>query len=444
MSDVAGRLAQGEQAVGHLASYSAACAALGSTDPGLAGRLHEAYAREAGLDLGALDADHAALAAAVETAQEALTVQDGQLLALREAWDGAAADATLEILHRHSDASAQAIAALGAAAESMARLRETLWGIVDAKVDATQSLDARTDGVRGDWLSAAQALTTGTGDRSAASELVDQHVTPFVARDVAADLVAALEDASDAIRRSFDCAIATVHDEPVGTFPSGGGAWSPGAGGPGVGGAAPWTAAGASPAPPVAPPPAPPAPSGALTDPAAATAAMPPPATPMSMPGSSGLPDIGSGMSGLSGLGQQFGELLGGLLPAGEGLDEDPELEDPDLENPLPDIEEAEEDEDAEEDADKEEEDKDEDTEDEEEAGQADPAQQPDAASGEPPAEPLPAEAAAPPADGPAPTPAPSAPVADVVPPAPAPPATPCEIAADELPQAGGPTAAVR
>ncbi|MCK0173619.1 hypothetical protein MWU83_05535 [Mycolicibacterium sp. F2034L] len=437
MTDVTGRLAQGEAAVEHLASYSAACAALGATDPGLAGRLHETYAREAGLDLRALDADHAALTAAAATVREALAVQDGQLAALSSAWDGAAADGSLEVLRRHGEASAQAATALGTAAESMAQLRDALWGIVDAKVDATQSLDARTDGVRGDWLSAAETVTTGAGDRSAASELVDQQVTPFVARDVAADLVAALEEASDAIRRSFDSAIATVRDEPVETFPaaSGGGGWSAGAAGPGVGSAPPWTPAGASPVLPPAP-----APSAAVTEPAAAT--VPPPAAPMSMPGGAGLPDLGSGMAGLSGLGQQLGELFGGLLPSGDDLGDTAEPEDTEDPEELEELEEDEPEEDDEEPA------EDEEAEEEEDVPPDEPPSEP---TPEPPADPAPADAA-PVAEQdpglpepPAPTPAPSAPDPDAAPTEP-PPATPCEIAADELPQAGeeAPTAAAR
>ncbi|MGH3580362.1 MAG: hypothetical protein ACRDUB_02140, partial [Mycobacterium sp.] len=62
--DVDGALARGVPAVDVLSDYVAACRALGrtGTDPA---QLHDAYAAEDGMDLGALDADCAAVEAAL-------------------------------------------------------------------------------------------------------------------------------------------------------------------------------------------------------------------------------------------------------------------------------------------------------------------------------------------------------------------------------------------
>ncbi|OBB61972.1 hypothetical protein [Mycolicibacterium monacense] len=59
--DVAGRLAEGRPAVDDFTRYVSACQVLGTCGHGLNDRLEQAYASEAGLDLYALDADHAAL-----------------------------------------------------------------------------------------------------------------------------------------------------------------------------------------------------------------------------------------------------------------------------------------------------------------------------------------------------------------------------------------------
>ncbi|BBY17447.1 hypothetical protein [Mycolicibacterium litorale] len=410
--DVAGRLAEGQPAVDDFARYAEACQALGTCGHGLTGRLEQAYTTEAGLDLHALDADHAALRAAVVAVREAQQVQDAQLNALSAAWSGAGADAAADVLHRHSAASTQAVTALSAAAEQVGALRDELWRIVDAKVAAAEEVDARTDGVRGEWRAAAETVNTGVGDRSTASELVDAQVAPFVEQDVRAEWVAAMEAATEAICRCFDNATTAVRSEAPMGFPD------PGA---------------------VAPVAAPPLP--AVTEPAAATAppAMPPTAA---MPSAGAMPDMGSGLgglSGLSGLGQQLGEMISGLVPTvGDALGELPEPEEP---------EEPELDDDTDEEADDtdEAEDEDAEVEDEEAAepeGEGDEVGEEGEVLEEGVTEPV-VTATEPPIDEPAPeppapTPAPAAPLAAPVAPPPDPAsATPCEIAADEVPQVG-------
>lgn len=378
--DVAGRLAEGRPVVDDLTRYAAACQELGACGYDLTERVEQAYAAEAGLDLHALDDDHAALLAALTEVREAQQRQDAQLSALSAAWAGAGADAAADVLRRHGDASSQVVSALEVAAEQVGALRDDLWRLVDAKVAGAEEVDARTAGVRGQWRAAAETVTTGMGDRSAASELVDAEVAPFVERDVRAEWVAAMESAGDAMAQRFDGAVSAVRAGAPAPFPEAGG-------GPGTA--------------PGAPPPAP-------TAPMAGTA----------------LPDMGSGLSGMSGssgIGQQLGEMIGGLVPTiGDALgempdpDEDPE-EDPDV--------------DEEQDEPDEEEDKEQDE-------AAEPAAEPTAEQ-EPEPVPVP-EPDAPEPEPPAPTPAPAEPLTAPVAPVPEPTAgTPCEIAADELPQVG-------
>lgn len=137
------------------------------------------------------------------------------------------------------------------------------------------------------------------------------------------------------------------------------------------------------------------------------------------------------------GLGQQLGEMVSGLMPSlGEALGDPPDLDEPDDALEL--------DEDAHEDEDDKEED---DEEAEEQKAEPDPESEPeepaavekpeaatvDATADEPmPSPPVPE----PPA--PTPPPAPAAPLAEPIAPPPGPDsATPCEIAANEVPQVG-------
>jgi hypothetical protein len=435
--DVTGRLAEGRPAVDDFARYASACQSLGTCGHGLTDRVEHAYASETGLDLHALDADHAALRSAVAALREAQELQDTQLNALGAAWTGVGADAAAELLRRHGAASAQAVTALSTAAEQVGTLRDELWRIVDAKVAAAEAVEARTDGVRGQWRAAAETVTTGVGDRAAASELVDAHVAPFVEQDVREEWVAAMEAASAAITRCFDTATTAVRSEGPQTFPEPAQSWAPGpapapAVAPGAGVAAPWT----SPAPVPAPPP--------MTEPAAA-AAMPTPPMPSGggLPSAGALPDVGGGLSGIGGLGQQLGEMIGGLVPTvGDALGGLAEPEDRLLdEEPIEGLEENQEepdDEDVEEPDDENvEPSEDEESEDEEspEAKDAEPVaagEAPDEAHAPEPAPERPAP------EPPAPTPAPAAPLAAPVAPGPdSASATPCEIAADEVPQVG-------
>lgn len=473
--DVAARLDEGQAAVDTIAEYVWACHLLGFSHPDLTRyryQVHDGYAAEEGLDLRTLEAESASLAAAATAAEQAARLQDNQFRNLTQAWRGAGARASTDFLGRHATSSAQVVSGIDAAAATLARLRDQLWDAVDAKVTAVLQIEARQAGRRDAWLAAARTVSTGMGDRSAASELIDTQVKPFVVNDIGGDWVMAMRGTSRAVADAYARAVTALRTEgsPVFGIPGDlGPVWLPStpesrhpavalaadtadrasdAGASGGFTAAPASAPSFA-APPVAgmaagaPVGAPGFGAGSIV-PAGAPgeSAAPASASPTGwgqglggggLPGLGGLPDIGSG---LAGSGQPLADLLGGLIGSSAGdlpedfgdlTDEGVDDIDPGADDEAHD--EAENDEEADEAAADEGETDEGETDDgagEQPAEVTEP--QPDSppvatevpealgappAVPEPPAEPL-AEPLAAPADE-----------------------TPCEIAADELPQAG-------
>jgi hypothetical protein len=439
--DVTSRLAEGRPAAENIQTYVWACHQLGYVNPDLtlhASQVRDWYGSEDGLDLRALDGDCAALEAAVAATEAALARQDDQLGVLPAVWQGRSADLSLEFLRRHGEASAVAAAAVRTAADALATLRDNLWHTVDGKVAAAISADDRAPA---EWLAAAHTVTTGAGDRAAASERIDQEVKPFVDNDIRADWLEAMRSAMATVVDLYDAATAELTAEPDVVFEVPGElgpSWTP----PPRDDEATTVPAAASPvAPqswgaPAAPPSmaaSPPSPMPAPPVDAGSTA--PAMAAPPSAPSLGGLPDVGGG---LSGFGQQLADAFGGLLgSADEALGDTSGIDDPELDDELDD--------------DLDDEDELDDGPDEDDDKPVDPAAEPEEEPAaeelvEPPAvEPVcePAEAPVPAEPPPPEEPAPT-PVAVPPPPEPLPPPepmganeTPCEIAADELPQVG-------
>ncbi|KRD16114.1 hypothetical protein ASE48_28625 [Mycobacterium sp. Root265] len=436
-------LEAGAPAVEVMTEYVRACRLLGHSAPEPAG-LHAAYTAEDGMDLQALDDDHRTLSAAVAGAEGALLLQEQARRALATAWRGAGAEAAADHLARHAEAAATALDGLRGTAAALTDLRNRLRQLIDAKVGTAQDIEAR--GMRAEWLSASRIVTTGTGDRAGASEMVDMQVAPFVANDIALDWVCAMRDTESAVRQAYRDAVAAIVAEASVVFERPGlsvtepsvaesvsGPSSPApvapagyVAGPVPAGAAPAQAPAVPMAPPLAAPPAPPP---AALDPMAA-APMPTAASPLG-PGM-------SGMSGLSGLGQSFADLLGSLFGSGgDGLGESLGAAG-DLDSLTDDVPEDTEPDDLdgiEDEGDVDDEDAEEEEPLEDETSVAEPGEQP--AEEEAPVENV-VPVAVPP-EPLAPTPVAEPPAEPVVaePAEPVPSDTPCEIAADELPQAG-------
>jgi hypothetical protein len=445
--DVAARLAEGRPAVDDVEQYVAACHRLGYQHEDLtmhSAQVRDWYGSEDGLDLRALDADCAVLSAVAAAALDACRMQTDLTTELSAAWSGTGASVAREFVWRSGRAATSVGMSVRSAAEAASTLRDALWRAVDEKVAAVVDVDVRHRAQRADWLTAARTVTTGVGDLAAASELIDQQVKPFVRNDIESDWLGAMRSASVSVKAAYAAAIASMTGGRAAVFEV------PGELGPRVAPGRPDRSSGfvESPSAPAQPIPAAvgsgPMPAAAPVTPAgvpppapwgAPSAAVPPPSVdpgPPPQPASSSMPSPGGlGAStptlgaGLSGFGQQLADLIGGLVgSSGDGASDNPEeLDDPD------------------------------DPDDPEELDDPD---DPDAERDDgvpvPPTdvEPEEPEAAdesevADPETGPAPPPTPTPPPPDSPPVAQAVPEpvanaaepTPCEIAADELPQVG-------
>ena len=321
--DVAARLAEGRAAVEHTQSYVRACQALGYQQLDLTAhpsQVGDWYETEAGLDLRVLDGDTAELRAALTAIEEALWAQRTQVTELAAAWRGSGAEAATRFLQRHCDAAAEVAAHVRAAAEHCATLRDDLWQAVDGKVASTVAIDERRAAERSTWLSAAHAVTQGTGDRSAAEVIVHQQLIPYVDNDIRNDWLAAMSSANASMAASYDTAIHALASTPeVGFDIPGdlGPRWQPEFGDRSGADTVPaaYVPAGPSPTVPVSAP-DPPAPIPEASQALPATddepSMSPEPADPLS--DASGLTSGASGLGGLGGMSGGLGGVLGSIV----------------------------------------------------------------------------------------------------------------------------------
>jgi hypothetical protein len=433
--DVAARLAEGEPAVERMQTYVQACQVLGYQQPDLTAhpsQVGDWYDTEVGLDLRVLDGDAAELRAAATAIDEALWVQRTQVTELAAAWRGSGAESAARFLQRHCDAAEEVAAHVRAAAEKCATLRDDVWRAIDGKVATTVAIDERRATERSTWLAAAQAVRAGGGERSTAEVVVHRQVMPFVDNDIRNDWLAAMSAANASVAACYDDAIhalASMRDARFDIPGDLGPRWQPDERPASAG--APVMSPPASPLPtfPAAAPPDPrPTPEAPQRLPADDSEAMPAdPATPLG--DASGLSTGAGGLGGLGGMTggiggvvgsivDSIGSLLGSLAGGSDGglandavdLDDDSDLDDVDQ----PDDGEA-----------------------SLEPAALDEDVVPDAPAVESP--PLPAEAVAEPVTQPVDPPPPDAPPSADPPPAAAATdgSTPCEIAEDQLPQAG-------
>jgi hypothetical protein len=438
--DVAERLAEGRPAVEHTQSYVWACHALGYEHPDLTAhpsQLREWYDTEDGLDLRALDRDCAELRAAGAAVMEALRMQRAQLVELAAAWTGPGGDSAVGFLQRHVDAGYTVATEVRAAAQRCESLRDNLWYLVDSKVATAIAIDDRTQSQRPAWLAAAAAVTGGVGDRPSAVEVVRQQVNPYVDNEIRNDWLTVMRSTVAGVATSFDMVTDRMAAAPPARFEV------PGDLGPGYQPFPPAPPSAPTSVAPVAPatfPSLPPYPAPAPTLTTAAPAPAPAvPASPLpdlgtALGGAPAAPagDLGGGLSGLGGLASRIVDAMGSLLGSAADSPRDASALDASGEDPFHADE-----------ADKPAEAKQVDETDEatpaEEARPVGAPPPPDASppADAPPPEGPPAPVDAPPAEGPpAPVDAP-APVAAPPTGGPSTGSTPCEIAADQLPQAG-------
>lgn len=461
--DVAERLAEGRVAIEHTQAYVRACQTLGYEHPDLTShpsQIRDWFDSEDGLDLRVLDRDCAQLRAAAAAASEGLRIQQDQVAELVAAWMGVGGDAAVSFLQRHCDAANMVATEMRAAAQRCESLRDNLWHLLDSKVGTVIAIDDRRQAQRSAWLAAAAVVTAGAGERSTAEQVVRGQVMPYVDNDIRNDWLMAMRSSLRAFGTAYDMVNDRMAGAPAVYFDM------PGDLGPGY----------QLPQPSLAqpdqtvPPPAATAPAAALPtvapDPAPAPVAAAPAATP-TPPGADlapplsdfgaglgdaaalptaggGLGDVGGGaggLGGLSGLAGRIVDALGGLLgSATDGLGDSSGLDDPVGKDPFDDDEDPFKPDDEHDDAD-DEHDKPDEEHDKADAETAD-AEKADAAKEAEGTQPVnaPPPAGTPPLPVGEPAPADSANPAAAPVAAPAPPpdgATPCEIAADQVPQAG-------
>ena len=412
--DVQERLAEGRPAVEHTETYVRACHVLGYQHPDLTAhpaQIRDWYDGEDGLDLRALDRDCAELRAAGAAVMEALRVQRAQLAELAAAWTGPGGDSAVGFLERHCDAAGAVATELRAAAQRCESLRDNLWYLVDSKVATAIAIDDRTRVQQPAWLAAAAAVTTGVGDRPSAEEVVREQITPYVDNEIRDDWLTTMRSTAEGIDAAYGMVIDRMAASPAACFEV------PGDLGPGYQrlppGAAPPAvpvSSAAVPGPPADPVPAP-APATAAPTPAAPPTI--PAAPPPDLGTAGGMPagDVGGGLGGLGGLASRIVDAMGSLLDSATDQtgtedafdDEDPFHAD-DVDNGPDEPDEAKDVEDA----------------------------RPVAAPAPVDGPPAPVEVAPVPLAAPEPVAAPASP-----PPQADAKSTPCEIAADQLPQAG-------
>jgi hypothetical protein len=143
----------------------------------------------------------------VNAIEEALWVQRTQVTELAAGWRGAGADTAIRFLQRHCDVAAEVAAHVGAAAERYAALRDDVWRAVDGKAANAVAIDERRAAERSSWLAACHSVTAGTGDRSTAEETIRLQVKPYVDNDIRNDWLAAMGSASASVAASYDEAI---------------------------------------------------------------------------------------------------------------------------------------------------------------------------------------------------------------------------------------------
>ncbi|OBH44671.1 hypothetical protein [Mycobacterium mantenii] len=342
--DVAARLEEGRVAVEHTQTYVQACQVLGYQNPDLTthpAQIREWYAGEDGLDLRALDRDCAELRASGVVAAEALRMQRAQVAELAAAWTGPGGDAAVQLLQRHCETADALATELRAAAQRCESLRDNLWYLIDSEVATAIAVDDRVAAARPAWLAAAAAVMAG--DRDRAAEVVRQQVMPYVDNAIRHDWLTAMRSTSDGVETSYAMVIDKMAAVPTARFEF------PGDLGAGVvpmqlapPATAPEPTVNSAPEPPVDPAPtltaAAPGPVSAIPDPVtpapSPVAAAPPadwgsalgdglgmPAGDLGGFGGSGLGGGLGGGGGLLGLAGRIVDAVGGLIgSAGDGL----------------------------------------------------------------------------------------------------------------------------
>ena len=202
-------------------TYAAACRAVGrgGITPE---QIRGLSTRDDGIDLEALRADGATLAAAAATAEHVLAAERNAVGMLAAAWQGRSASAATDLLERHCVAAASVVSALNGAADAYERLRGRLARLLEARQEAGVRIADRRAGEHPEWLACSTAVLGGTADGATLAR-VSAEIAPFVENDVARDWVVAMTSVTDEVAAAYHEAVLVMAERPAVRFevPSG-------------------------------------------------------------------------------------------------------------------------------------------------------------------------------------------------------------------------------
>lgn len=201
--------------------YAAACRDVGHV--GITSeRIRELASREDGVGLAALQSDIAALAAAAGHARSALSEQRTAIGVLGAGWRGRSGSIATAVLEQHCTAAADILHSLVEAADVLERLRGTLSRLLAERDEAGVRIADRRSAERPRWLACSEAVLAGTADGVAVAE-VRTRIAPFLDAQVAGEWAGSVSSVSDAVDAAYrQAAIALAGRMPVGfDVPSG-------------------------------------------------------------------------------------------------------------------------------------------------------------------------------------------------------------------------------
>ena len=206
--ETSGSLARGRGAVANTQTYVAACRRLGLTALS-AERVAELYDAEDGMRPDTLDADAAALTAAAAATRDALASAHAASGVLAQAWTGRTGGAATDVLRGQCASAAHLVGGLRDAAGALRTLRSRLEALMQTKADTAVSIDDRHSAERGRWLAHASAVLAGVPDESAL-DTVRREIAPYVNTDITGQWVPAMLRCSDAVHAAYADAVSSL------------------------------------------------------------------------------------------------------------------------------------------------------------------------------------------------------------------------------------------
>jgi len=201
--------------------YAAACRAVGHSGIS-AERIRDLASRDDGLGLAALQADIAALSSAAAEAEVALSTQRTAIGMLAASWRGRSAATATDLLDRHCATAAGTVAALSESADVLERLRGRLTRLLEERDEAGLRVAGRRSAEHPRWLACADAVLAGVADDAAVAE-VRTRIAPFLDADVAGDWAASVTAVTESVAAAYREATVILAARPTAGFevPSG-------------------------------------------------------------------------------------------------------------------------------------------------------------------------------------------------------------------------------